>query len=134
MIGLFVRLSSEGVDLPQKKINEKISKKLHLWIAEKKYCIPDMSVAEVAEEFGVSEEELSCFFSTVMDSRFSSVRKRLRLEEARRLINEYPNMKIIQVANRVGIRDKCNFRKQFRELFGCSPSEWKAECSKSSGR
>ena len=128
MIKLLVRYYSGNADALQKRVNERITRKFNIWVAEKKYCRPDIGLSEVAAEFEVSEEELSYFFSTIMGCRFSSIRKRLPLEESRRLINENPNMKIIQVANLVGIKDKCNFRKQFKETFNISPSEWQAEC------
>ncbi len=130
MIELLVRFYSGNTEPSQRMVNERISRKFNLWVAEKKYCSPDIPLSAVAEEFGVSEEELSYYFSTVVGSRFSTVRKRLRLEEARRLINENPEMKLIHVANRVGIRDKCNFRRQFKEVYGYSPSEWQEECMK----
>ena len=130
MIELLVRMSSVETDPSQRKENEKIARKFNLWVAEKKFCNPDEGLSDLAEEFGITEEELTTFFTVVMDSRFSSVRKRLRLEEARRLINENPYMKIVQVANHVGIKDKCNFRKQFREAFGIPPAEWQRECLK----
>ena len=91
------------------------------------FCL--MSMAEVAEEFGVSEEALSFYFSSVVGERFSSFRKRLRLEEARRLICENPDSKLSHVASRVGIPDKCNFRKQFYSVYGIPPSEWQRQCA-----
>lgn len=128
MIELLVHFYSGNSEPSQRMVNQRIARKFNLWVAEKKFCRPDAPLASIAEEFGVSEEELSYFFSTVVGSRFSTVRKRLRLEEARRLINENPWMKLILVANRVGIMDKCNFRRQFKEMYGYTPSEWQREC------
>ncbi|MBR5924608.1 MAG: AraC family transcriptional regulator, partial [Bacteroidales bacterium] len=116
LIGLLMRVSSTVVDPTQKNVNKRISRQFHLWVAEKRYCQPDISLADVAEEFGVSVEALSYFFSVVVGQRFTSIRKKLRLEEARRIICEHPEYKIVMVANIVGIQDKCNFRKQFHEV------------------
>lgn len=129
MIKLLMRCYSTFAEPSQRTVNERIARQFHLWIAEKKYCRHDMSMAEVAEEFGVSEEALSFYFSSVVGERFSSFRKRLRLEEARRLICENPDSKLSHVASRVGIPDKCNFRKQFYSVYGIPPSEWQRQCA-----
>ena len=86
MIKLLMRCYSTIAEPSQRTLNARIARQFHLWIAEKKYCRPDLSMADVAEEFGVSEEALSFYFSNVVGDRFSSFRKKLRLEEARRLI------------------------------------------------
>ncbi len=129
MIKLLMRCYSTFAEPSQRTVNERIARQFHLWIAEKKYCRHDMSMAEVAEEFGVSEEALSFYFSSVVGERFSSFRKKLRLEEARRLICENPDSKLSHVASRVGIPDKCNFRKQFYSVYGIPPSEWQRQCA-----
>ncbi len=109
----------------------KIASCLQKWVAEKRYCLTDLSLSDVAEEFGVTSQSLSYFFATVVKERFSTFRKCLRLEEAKRIILEEPGCKLLVVAARVGIPDKCNFRKQFHEKYGLSPSEWQKQCSES---
>lgn len=128
LIELLMRCYSSAVEPSQRTVNEKIARKFHLWVAEKRYCKADMSMSDVAEEFGVSVEALAYYFSNVVGERFCVIRKKLRLEEARRIICENPDCKIVVVANRVGIPDKCNFRKQFHAAYGYSPSEWKRRC------
>ena len=128
LIGLLARLSSVSVDSTQLKSNKKILDKFNLWVAEKRYCAADISLGDLASDFGVSEEELSYFFSTVIGDRFTSIRKKLRIDEARRIICEHPEFKIAKVARMVGIRDKCNFRRQFHESFKMSPREWQEQC------
>lgn len=129
LIGWLMRFYSAAVEPSQREVNEKIARKFHLWVAEKRYCKTDQTMADVADEFGVSVEALAFYFSNVVGERFGAVRKRLRLEEARRLICENPDCKIVHIANKVGIPDKCNFRKQFHEMYGYSPSEWRKRCA-----
>jgi len=121
--------SSSTTEAPQRKQNAKIAKMLQRWVAEKRYCLSDVCLADVADEFGVSTESLSYFFATVIRERFTTFRKCLRLQEAKRIISVEPDCKLVLVATRVGIPDKCNFRKQFHELFGYSPSVWKQMCA-----
>ena len=128
LIEWLMRFYSSAVEPSQRNVNDKIARKLHLWVAEKRYCRTDCTMADVADEFGVSVEALAYYFTNVVGERFGVVRKKLRLEEARRIICENPDCKIVVVGNKVGIPDKCNFRKQFHEAFGYSPSEWRKRC------
>ena len=128
MLRALMSCYSTTTEHSQGSLNARIARNFHLWVAEKKYCNPDMTLSDVAEEFGVSEDALSYYFTNVAGERFSSIRKKLRLEEARRLICDNPEMKLNQVARNVGITDKCNFRKQFHSVYGYSPSEWQRRC------
>ena len=114
----------------QRNVDRKISMALQEWIAAKKYCIPDQSLQDVAKDLDVSPSSLSYYCTTVLRERFSSFRKKLRLMEARRIIEQDPYEKLINVAFMVGIQDKCNFRRQFFEIYGISPSEWREMCKK----
>ena len=129
MLRMLMRCYSSVVESSQRSVNAKIARQFHLWVAEKKYCRQDLSMSDVAEEFGVSEEALSFYFTNVAGERFSTIRKKLRLEEARRLICEDPSRKLSHVAHTVGIPDKCNFRKQFFSVYGIPPSEWQRQCA-----
>ena len=127
MVNYLIRAYS-GISAPtQRSVNSRISRKLPVWIAEKRFCLSE-TLIQVAEYFGASEEELSYYFATVVGERFTTFRKRLRLEEARQIIRDNPELRILVVANMVGIVDKCNFRKQFFAMYGYSPSEWQKKC------
>lgn len=130
MIRMLMRCYSTVAEPSQRSVNARIARKLHLWVAEKKYCYPDISISDVAEEFGVSEEALSFYFTSVVGERFCTIRKKLRLEEARRIICENPGCKLSHVAAKVGISDKCNFRKQFYSEYGLPPSDWQKQCAR----
>ena len=112
----------------QIRINKRIAKKLRHWVAEKRFCNPECSLADVAEEFEVTPDALSYYFSTVIRLRFTTFRKHHRLEEAKRIIYDEPGCKLLLVASRVGITDKCNFRKQFHERYGFGPRAWQIRC------
>ena len=129
MLRMLLRCYSSVVESSQRSVNAKIARQFHLWVAGKKYCRQDLSMSDVAEVFGVSEEALSFYFTNVAGERFSTIRKKLRLEEARRLICEDPSRKLSHVAHTVGIPDKCNFRKQFFSVYGIPPSKWQRQCA-----
>lgn len=124
----YMRANSVISGSNQRKLDEKISRALEAWIVDKKYCIPNQTIQDVADELDVSAEAFSYYCTTVLGERFGSFRKKLRIEEAKRIIEEEPECKMVNVAFRVGIHDKCNFRRQFFEICGCPPSEWKKRC------
>lgn len=80
---------------------------------------------EVADNLGVSHAELSWVSRRVYGDNFLSLRKRLRLNDACRMLVEYPDLPFSVVADRVGIPDRTNFRRQFFSEFGMSPGEWR---------
>jgi len=124
----FLRANSAVAGSSQRKVDEKITRALELWIAEKRYCLPEQTLQDVARDLDVSAEAFSYYCTNVLGERFGSFRKKLRMAEARRIIEQEPECRMVNVAFRVGIADKCNFRRQFFEMYGCAPSEWKRRC------
>ena len=82
----------------------------------------------VADELGVSKEQLSFYFSNRIHRRFDTWRMELRIEEAKILLVDFPDVPASAVGAMVGIPDKSNFRRQFYEQTGFTPSEWRAAC------
>ena len=56
---------------------------------------------------------------------FSRYRKRLRMEEACRLIRE-TNDKFYLIGSKVGYPDAVSFARVFKEEMGCTPSEYRS--------
>ena len=112
----------------QNKIDSRIRRALADWIAAGKHHEEYPSMDAVAEDLGVSKEQLSYFFTNRLRQRFRSWRKELRIEEAKSLLLSFPHLSASAIGAMVGIPDKSNFRKQFYELTGCTPSEWRAAC------
>jgi thioredoxin-related protein len=54
MLRMLMRCYSTVAESSQRSVNAKIARQFHLWVAEKKYCRQDLSMSDVAEEFGVS--------------------------------------------------------------------------------
>lgn len=112
----------------QGEIDRRIRHALVEWLAAGKHRDEYPSMESVATELGFSREQLSFFFSNSVRQRFSSWRKELRIEEAKALLLEYPDLPASAIGAMVGIPDKSNFRRQFQELTGCTPGEWRAAC------
>lgn len=49
----------------------------------------------------------------------------IRMEKAKQLMKENPDLKVYEVANLVGYQDSVYFNKIFKKLIGCTPFEYK---------
>ena len=99
--------------------------KFDSWVNAKGYYRPEQSMRQVAEELGLSHSELSWVCQRVYGDSFLSLRRRLRLSDASRMLVEEMNVPISAIADRVGIPDRTNFRRQFYSEFGMTPQQWR---------
>lgn len=123
------RMSVRSSKNTQTVIDARITEGLDRWIAEKGFCRPDSGLESVAETINVNREALSYYCRTVLHVKFLSWRKQLRINEACRIMKEKPGTSISDLAQLVGIADRSNFRRQFFEITGFTPSEFLESCS-----
>ena len=102
----------------------KIDRSLAQWVKEKKFRAYDKTREEIAKELNTSKELLHMFFVTRMSVDFKTWRTRLRIEEAKSLLLDNPEMSINIVAELSGFSDRSNFHRQFTKIVGCSPKQW----------
>lgn len=106
----------------------KTKKGLAVWIRKRGYLDASASMEKVADEIGVSSAQLSYYFKTFIGKPFPTWRKEMRIQESLELLVKYPEMPIVRIGEHVGIPDKSNFKKQFREMMNLSPSEYRKNC------
>lgn len=85
------------------------------------YYKPDLGLADVAKYIHTNTTYLSRVFKQEMGIGISEYLNRLRMEQAARLLRE-TNIKIVSVAEKVGIEDAHYFSSLFRRYMGTSPS------------
>ena len=94
------------------------------WLAEKGWN-QKLNFDEVSAKLGLRKDQISLFVHHYYGQNFLSWRRKLRIEEAKRLLLEDKSIPAALVGEAVGITDKSNFRRQFKELTGCTPVEWR---------
>lgn len=99
--------------------------KLRQWVKNRKYVSNASDMAKVAEDIGVSALQLSYYFRVVIGKPFLSWRKEIRIQEAQSLLLLHPDKSISSIGEMVGINDKSNFRKQFLEVVGMTPADYR---------
>ena len=115
--------------LTEQEMN-KIDRSLVKWVKEKRFRAYDKTREEIAKELNTSKEMLHMFFATRMNVDFKTWRTRLRIEEAKTLLLENPEMSINIVAELSGFSDRSNFHRQFTKIVGCSPKQWRESAGK----
>jgi len=97
------------------------------WVKEKKFRYDDISRDDIAESLGTDRYFLASFFQNRMQTEFRVWRTQLRIEEAKFLLLEYPDLSVSKIGQAVGISDRSNFQKKFVELVGLSPKDWREQ-------
>ena len=115
--------------LTEQEMN-KIDRSLVKWVKEKRFRAYDKTREEIAKELNTSKEMLHMFFVTRMNVDFKTWRTRLRIEEAKNLLLDNPEMSINIVAELSGFSDRSNFHRQFTKIVGCSPKQWRETAGK----
>ncbi len=82
-------------------------------------------MAEIAEDVGVPADRLAVWVRIHTGKTLLGWRKELRIEVAKRLLLEYPDLPVSTVGLMVGIDDKSNFKRQFTEAVRLSPRQWR---------
>lgn len=108
----------------------KIEYALAKWVKEKRYREYDKTREQIAKELNTTKEMLHMYFATRMAVDFKTWRTRLRIEEAKLLLLENPEMSTNIVAELSGFSDRSNFHRQFTKIVGCSPKQWRETAGK----
>ena len=98
---------------------------LDTWLEDKGWRVPVRTLGEAAERLGTDTATLHAYFKEHMGLDFRTWRNRLRLEDAKQMLLEHPEMEAADVARRVGFSNRSNFARQFLAYTGCTPKEWR---------
>lgn len=84
----------------------------------------DISLQSVADRINVNASYLSRVFKQETGENFVSFLTRLRMEKAKHMLKD-KNVKVYEVAERVGYPNTAYFSKLFKKLSGMSPEEYR---------
>jgi AraC-like DNA-binding protein len=109
----------------------RLERSIAQWVKEKRFKEYDKTREQIAKELNTTKELLHLYFSAKLGIDFKTWRTNLRIEEAKRLILEHPDMSLNIVAELSGFSDRSNFHRQFTKIVGCSPKQWRESAGKS---
>ena len=109
----------------QKHIESRIGTAVEAWVQDKSYLKYLPTLDEMAADIGIPSDQLCSYIHMNMRQPVLGWRKELRISEAKELLLSHPDLPLSVVAEMVGIPDKSNFKRQFADLVGMSPREWR---------
>lgn len=93
------------------------------YIIENRYG-ENLSLSEIAKEFGISMSYLSTVYKTSSGQTFRNALYCMRMKKAKELVRE-TKMSCDEIAKQVGLCDETYLRKRFKAFFGVSISRFR---------
>ena len=104
---------------------------------ERLYLNSNLKIADIAKAFNMHRNDISACINSQTGGTFAQYINHYRIEHAKQLMHEQPDMKISSVWLEAGFGSEQTFFKTFRAITGLSPKEWMAQqfgSSSSQGR
>ena len=94
---------------------------------EKPYLDPDLRLKGLADQLETTTHHLSQVINEQLNKSFSDFINSYRVETAQSMLQDPKNkdLYIINIAYASGFNNKTSFNKAFKEVAGCSPSEYR---------
>ena len=114
-------VSEEEIPLSYTGIIEKVDN----WIKTDGYVKQGLTIKELSEILHTNRTYLSAYIKTTYKMTFREWITGLRLEYAKNILKEHPEINIQKLAESSGFLSRSNFIKSFTEKEGCTPGKWK---------
>ena len=95
------------------------------WIKTDGYVQQELTIKELSEILYTNRTYLSAYIKTTYKMTFREWITSLRLEYAKNILKEHPEINIQKLAESSGFLSQSNFIKLFSEKEGCTPAKWK---------
>lgn len=95
------------------------------WIKTDGYVQQGLTIKELSEILHTNRTYLSAYIKTTYKMTFREWITGLRLEYAKNILKEHPEINIQKLAESSGFLSRSNFIKSFTEKEGCTPAKWK---------
>ena len=95
------------------------------WIKTDGYVQQGLTIKELSEILYTNRTYLSAYIKTAYKMTFREWITSLRLEYAKNILKEHPEINIQKLAESSGFLSQSNFIKLFSEKEGCTPAKWK---------
>ena len=114
-------VSEKEVPVSYTEIIEKVAN----WIKTDGYVQQGLTIKELSEILHTNRTYLSAYIKTTYKMTFREWITGLRLEYAKNMLKEHPEINIQKLAESSGFLSRSNFIKLFSEKEGCTPAKWK---------
>lgn len=93
----------------------------------KPFLNPDLTLTDLAKDFGISRNNLSYLINNNLGDSFYNFVNRYRIEEVKKLMNTLKgkNLTLVALAFEAGFNSKSSFNNIFKKNTGLTPSEYR---------
>lgn len=106
--------------------DELMQRIVQLMEQEKPYLSSELKVSDLADSIGVNSRTLSDCIRNSTDNTFANFINAYRIDHAKQLMSNHPDMKISEVFLSSGFANETTFFRIFKAATGMTPNEWKA--------
>ena len=118
----------EHIEPSAVKSDEQLMQRIRQLMEEQKpYLNSELKVADVADALKVRRNLVSDCVSSQEGCTFSTFVNKYRVEYAKQLLSQHPDMKINTIGNESGFANDTSFFRTFKAITGMTPSEWKGQ-------
>ena len=119
--GIEPEMVSEEVPGSYTEFTEKVDN----WIKTDGYVQQGLTIKELSKILYTNRTYLSAYIKTTYKMTFREWITSLRLEYAKNILKQHPEINIQKLAESSGFLSRSNFIKLFSEKEGCTPAKWK---------
>jgi len=94
------------------------------------YAVEGITIRDVAAELEISVHQLSEILNRYMGKNFNSYINSFRIDEAKKLLLERPELTVIQISGEVGFSSSSIFSTAFSKSEGISPRDYRKKTRK----
>lgn len=114
-----ITIESPDIKTPDSQLMERLSKAINENISN-----PDYTIVDLASDVCMSRVHLNRKLKQLTNQSPSAYLRNMRLSKAAEILREKPGIAVSDVATAVGMTSFSHFSHAFKELYGCSPSEY----------
>lgn len=117
---------AEKKDEPELPVSyAEIVERMDRWIETSGYIQPGLTIKELSEILHTNRTYLSSYIKATYSMTFREWITGLRLEYAKKMLMEHPEISVQKLAEASGFLSRSNFIKSFSEKEGCTPARWR---------
>jgi len=104
---------------------KEMDRRIEQWVREQRYLDDIRNNDDFARSLGVDRVTVSRYFLLVRKEDPRTWRTGIRIQKARELMEDHPDLPVAMISEAVGFSDRSNFSRQFRKFYGVTPQTWK---------
>lgn len=97
------------------------------WVKQKGYLQPGITIEQMASQLNTNRTYISNYINNIKQQTFRGWINELRIEEAKKLLLEFPTLPVGQIGEMVGFSDKSNFGRRFCQQTSLTPQNWRKQ-------